>query len=72
VKLVIDSDAHATAHLHYPEAYGIDQARRGWASREDVLNTRPLDDFLGALKNAATVPPRERKPQIGRSRKRRS
>jgi len=70
VKLVIDSDAHATAHLHYPEAYGIDQARRGWASRDDVLNTRPLADFLAALKNGANVPPPQRSRRIGRSRKR--
>ena len=50
VKLVIDSDAHATAHLDYPETYGIDQARRGWATRDDVLNTRAVGPFLRALK----------------------
>ncbi len=51
VKLVIDSDAHATAQLRFPEDWGIDQARRGWASAEDVLNTRPLDELLAALKD---------------------
>jgi DNA polymerase (family 10) len=51
VKLVIDSDAHSTAHLRFPEEYGIDQARRGWATSADVLNTRPLDEFLAALKD---------------------
>jgi DNA polymerase (family 10) len=50
VKLVIDSDAHATAQLRYPEEYGIDQARRGWASAADVINTRPLPELLAALK----------------------
>jgi DNA polymerase (family 10) len=50
VKLVIDSDAHATAHLAYPDTYGIDQARRGWATRDDVLNTRAVKPFLQALK----------------------
>ncbi len=50
VKLVIDSDAHATAHfglLHY----GIAQARRGWATGKDVLNTLPVERFLASLKD---------------------
>ncbi len=50
VKLVIDSDAHATAHfglLHY----GVAQARRGGATAADVLNTLPLKEFLAALKD---------------------
>ncbi len=51
VKLVIDSDAHSTAQLRFPEDWGIDQARRGWASADDVLNSRPLEDFLAALKD---------------------
>ena len=51
VKIVIDSDAHATRHLSFPEDYGIDQARRGWATAADVLNTRPVDELLAALKN---------------------
>jgi len=51
VKLVIDSDAHAVGHLRFPDDYGIDQARRGWATREDVLNTRPLEEFLAGLKD---------------------
>ncbi len=51
VKLVIDSDAHHTSHfgvLHY----GIAVARRGWVKKSDVINTRPLWEFLGALKGA--------------------
>ncbi|MEE9180251.1 MAG: DNA polymerase/3'-5' exonuclease PolX [Vicinamibacteria bacterium] len=50
VKLVIDSDAHATAHfglLHY----GVAQARRGWATGKDVLNTLPVERFLASLKD---------------------
>jgi DNA polymerase (family 10) len=56
VKLVIDSDAHHTSHfgvLHY----GIAVARRGWVKKSDVINTRPLREFLGALKGAKS--PRE-------------
>jgi DNA polymerase (family 10) len=53
VKLVIDSDAHSVAHLAYGERFGIDQARRGWVTAADVLNTRPLPEFLAGLKGGA-------------------
>ncbi len=53
VKIVIDSDAHSTAQLRFPEDYGIDQARRGWASAGDVLNTRPVEEFLAGLKGGS-------------------
>ena len=55
VKIVIDSDAHAVAQLRFPEDYGIGVARRGWATADDVLNTRPVEDFLAGLKGG-TVP----------------
>ncbi|HLY38769.1 MAG TPA: DNA polymerase/3'-5' exonuclease PolX [Candidatus Binatia bacterium] len=53
VPIVIDSDAHDVRHLAFPRRYGIDQARRGWATADDVLNTRPADAFLAALKDGA-------------------
>ena len=53
VPIVIDSDAHSVHHLGYPREYGVDQARRGWATARDVLNTRPVDAFLAGLKGAA-------------------
>ncbi|MGE5693098.1 MAG: DNA polymerase/3'-5' exonuclease PolX [Candidatus Zixiibacteriota bacterium] len=49
VKLSIDTDAHAIAHLDFLE-YGIAQARRGWAEKSDIANTRPLGAFLKLLK----------------------
>ncbi|MBI4224999.1 MAG: DNA polymerase/3'-5' exonuclease PolX [Candidatus Sungbacteria bacterium] len=49
VKMTIDSDAHAADHFTFLE-YGIAQARRGWATKNDIINTRPLKDFLQALK----------------------
>lgn len=55
VKLVIDSDAHSVRHLVYGERFGIDQARRGWVTAADVLNTRPLPDFLAALKGGGAA-----------------
>lgn len=50
--LCIDSDAHHESELAWPEVFGIPLARRGWARAEDILNTRPLQGFLGALKDA--------------------
>lgn len=52
IPIVIDSDAHAAAHLAFPRDFGVDQARRGWATAADVLNTRPVEDFVAALKDA--------------------
>jgi DNA polymerase (family 10) len=49
VKLSIDTDSHATSHLHYMEL-GIAQARRGWAEKKDVINTKPLAEMLKCLK----------------------
>jgi DNA polymerase (family X) len=48
-KLVIDSDAHHPIHYAYL-VFGIAQARRGWATQMDVLNTLPTDRLLKALK----------------------
>jgi DNA polymerase (family 10) len=63
VPLVIDSDAHAVRHLTFPREWGVDQARRGWATKKDVLNTRPVEEFLAGLKGGragATGRPRRR------------
>lgn len=49
VKLVIDSDAHHPIHYAYL-TFGIGQARRGWATQSDVLNTLPADKLLRELK----------------------
>jgi DNA polymerase (family X) len=49
-KLGISSDSHSTAHLHYLEL-GIAQARRGWATAKDIVNTKPLEEFQKTLKH---------------------
>ena len=49
VKLVIDSDAHHPIHYAFL-VFGIGQARRGWATQQDILNTLPVDSLLRALK----------------------
>ena len=51
VKLVIDSDAHSVNHIRFLE-FGVAQARRGWAEKKDVINARPLGEFLKCLKGA--------------------
>jgi DNA polymerase (family X) len=49
VKMSIDTDAHATQHLDYME-YGIAQARRGWAEKKDIINTKSWQELLKLLK----------------------
>ncbi|WP_337863498.1 DNA polymerase/3'-5' exonuclease PolX [Nitrososphaera sp.] len=49
VKLVIDSDAHHPLHFAFLQ-FGIGQARRGWATKGDVLNTLGADELLKAIK----------------------
>jgi DNA polymerase (family 10) len=68
VKLTIDSDAHSVNHFRYL-AFGIDQARRGWATRDDVLNARPLAGFLAGLKDGRS--PARGRTVRGRGRGRR-
>lgn len=50
VKLVISTDAHNTDQLHFIKL-GIGIARRGWATKKDIINTRSLKDMLKMLKN---------------------
>ena len=49
VKLSIDTDAHVLVHLQYLK-YGIGQARRGWAEKTDIINTRSWQEMLKLLK----------------------
>jgi DNA polymerase (family X) len=49
VKIAINTDSHQTSHLDAMQ-YGIRQLRRAWLRKEDVLNTRPVDEFLEALR----------------------
>lgn len=49
IKFTIDSDAHLLnemAHIHFGEA----QARRGWARKQDVLNTMEVGDLLKSFR----------------------
>jgi DNA polymerase (family 10) len=48
-RIVINTDAHHTSHLAKMR-YGIEQLRRAWLGKQDVLNTRGAVDFLGSLR----------------------
>ena len=49
VKMIINTDSHQKDQMHFIE-FGIAQARRGWAEREDIINTKPIDELLRYFK----------------------
>lgn len=48
VHIAIDTDAHAAAELGFMR-WGVDQARRGWVERKDVINTKTLAQLVKVL-----------------------
>ena len=48
-KIVINTDAHTTRVIG-AMGYGIRQLRRAWLEAGDVLNTRPPEELLDALR----------------------
>ncbi|MBS3105862.1 DNA polymerase/3'-5' exonuclease PolX [Candidatus Woesearchaeota archaeon] len=50
VKLVISTDAHNKDQLHFMKL-GIGTARRGWATKNDIINTRNLKEMMRMLKH---------------------
>jgi len=51
-RFVVSTDSHSV-HAFDNLRRGIDQARRGWLRREDVLNTRDAEGLLAALRPPA-------------------
>lgn len=51
VRIAVSTDAHATGGLGNMR-YGVDQARRGWLNRKDVLNTLSCHNLSRALKRS--------------------
>lgn len=45
VKMVINADARSKYHLKFIE-FGIAQARRGRAEKQDIINTQPLRKII--------------------------
>ncbi len=50
VKIVINTDSHHTSHLDKIR-YGVTQARRAWLTKDDVLNTLPIEKFAKTMKH---------------------
>ena len=50
VKIVINTDSHHTSHMDKIR-FGILQARRAWLTKDDVLNTLPVEKFAKAMKH---------------------
>lgn len=50
VKVVISTDSHNTGNLAFIR-YGVTTARRAWLTKADVINTLPVNEFLGALRS---------------------
>jgi DNA polymerase (family 10) len=48
-RIVINTDAHHTSH-HAKMRYGIEQLRRAWLTKQDVLNALGASEFLRALR----------------------
>ncbi|MHA1137311.1 MAG: DNA polymerase/3'-5' exonuclease PolX [Candidatus Thorarchaeota archaeon] len=49
LKIAINTDAHTISELENMR-FGIYEARRGWVTKEDVINTYPLKKMLSLLK----------------------
>jgi DNA polymerase (family 10) len=54
-KLVISTDAHAPQELEYMR-YGVDQARRGWLEKKNVVNTRSFEQLAKFLRRSGKAP----------------
>jgi DNA polymerase (family 10) len=49
VKIVISTDAHARGGFRHMK-WGVQVARRAWLTKDDVLNTRSVEDFRAGLR----------------------
>jgi DNA polymerase (family 10) len=45
VAISIGADAHSVAGIGYVE-FGVGMARKGWLGRSDILNARPVEEFV--------------------------
>ncbi|MGB9763331.1 MAG: DNA polymerase/3'-5' exonuclease PolX [Minisyncoccia bacterium] len=51
VKLIINTDAHEISQMELMK-FGISQAKRGWATKNDIINTWPLEKLLQFFKKS--------------------
>lgn len=68
-RFVISTDAHRVAELDNMR-YGVDQARRGWCTRQDVANTRSLDGLRKLLEKRPMLSPAVRSAEPAAPRRR--
>ena len=54
IPLVINPDAHSTDDLAL-YVWGVDVARRGWLTKDDVFNTKGVGDVMKELKKRKPV-----------------
>jgi DNA polymerase (family 10) len=59
VKVSVATDAHSANAFQYIR-FGVDQARRGWLTADDVINTRALTDLRALLRRERPSPLRAR------------
>lgn len=50
VKLIIDTDSHEVSQMNLMR-YGVAMARRGWATKSDIINTLSYIEFMNWLKS---------------------
>ena len=50
VKVAINSDAHSVEEIDYMKI-GVGTARKGWLTKEDVLNAMPAREFAKYLRD---------------------
>jgi DNA polymerase (family 10) len=53
----IGADAHNVAGISYVD-YGVAMARKGWLGPDDILNARPVDEFLTSRRGSGAAGPR--------------
>ncbi len=53
----IGADAHNLAGILYVD-YGVAMARKGWLGPHDILNARPVDEFLSSRRGSGAAGPR--------------
>ena len=54
LKVVISTDSHRVQHLDLMR-YGVEQARRAWLTKGDVVNTLPLAELLEVLEKNSSL-----------------
>ncbi|GAH32513.1 unnamed protein product, partial [marine sediment metagenome] len=49
IKMIINTDSHETDQMNLMQ-YGVSVARRGWATKRDILNTLEYNELASWFK----------------------